>query len=137
MVADADAQKNGLRHMNERNGATFKITNDPRITRLGRFLRKYSIDEFPQLFNVIKGDMSIVGPRPHPEDDFDQYRLEDLRRLDVLPGVTGLWQVTARRDPSFEKNIELDLEYINNWNLAMDIKIILKTIPEVFRGLGR
>ena len=136
MVADADAQKDGLRHMNERNGATFKITNDPRITRLGRFLRKYSIDEFPQLFNVIKGDMSVVGPRPHPEDDCDQYRLEDLRRLDVLPGLTGLWQVTARRDPSFEKNIELDLEYINNWNLAMDVKIILKTIPEVFRGSG-
>jgi lipopolysaccharide/colanic/teichoic acid biosynthesis glycosyltransferase len=122
--------------LNERNGATFKIANDPRITRFGRVLRKFSIDELPQLFNVLKGDMSMVGPRPHPEDDFDQYRLEDLRRLDVLPGITGLWQVSARRDPSFETNVMLDLEYINNWSLSLDIKILLKTIPAVLRAEG-
>src|SRR2546423_14967136 len=104
MRMDADAHKAQLRSMNERNGATFKIANDPRITRVGRFLRKYSIDEFPQLVNVFKGDMSMVGPRPHPFDDYDQYQLGHLRRLDVLPGVTGLWQISARRDPSFETN---------------------------------
>jgi exopolysaccharide biosynthesis polyprenyl glycosylphosphotransferase len=136
MVADADARKENLRHMNERNGATFKITNDPRITRFGHFLRKYSIDELPQLFNVLKGEMSIVGPRPHPVDDYNNYQLEDLRRLDVLPGVTGLWQVSARRDPSFEKNVILDLEYIENWNVFLDLKILLRTIPEVLRGSG-
>ncbi|MGE5322930.1 MAG: sugar transferase [Actinomycetota bacterium] len=137
MVADADAKKEDLRHLNERNGATFKIENDPRITRLGHFLRKFSIDEFPQIVNVIKGDMSMVGPRPHPLDDYHQYRLEDLRRLDVLPGITGLWQVSARRDPSFERNVLLDLEYINNWNLALDLKILVKTVQEVLRGSGR
>ena len=136
MVDGADALKNDLRHMNERNGATFKIANDPRITGVGHFLRKYSIDELPQLFNVLKGEMSIVGPRPHPVDDYNHYQLEDLRRLDVLPGVTGLWQVSARRDPSFEKNVMLDLEYIQNWNVMLDLKIVLKTIPEVFRGSG-
>jgi exopolysaccharide biosynthesis polyprenyl glycosylphosphotransferase len=137
MVEEADSLKDHLRHLNERNGATFKIEKDPRITRLGRFLRKFSIDEFPQLINVLKGDMSMVGPRPHPLDDYHQYRLEDLRRLDVLPGITGLWQVSARRDPSFEKNVLLDLEYINNWNLALDLKILVKTVQEVLRGSGR
>jgi lipopolysaccharide/colanic/teichoic acid biosynthesis glycosyltransferase len=136
MVADADARKNGLMHMNERNGATFKIVDDPRITRLGRFLRKYSIDELPQLLNVFKGDMSAVGPRPHPEDDFKRYDLEHFRRLDVTPGLTGLWQVTARHDPSFEKNVSLDLEYIENWNVLLDLRILFKTIPVVFRGSG-
>ncbi len=137
MVVDADTKKDELRHLNEREGATFKITNDPRITSFGKFLRKFSIDELPQLFNVLRGEMSIVGPRPHPVDDFHHYQPEDLRRLDVLPGVTGLWQVSARRDPSFEKNVLLDLEYISNWNLLLDIKIILKTVPEVLRGSGR
>jgi lipopolysaccharide/colanic/teichoic acid biosynthesis glycosyltransferase len=122
--------------LNERNGATFKIANDPRITRVGRFLRRFSIDEFPQLLNVLRGEMSLVGPRPHPQEDFDQYRLEDLRRLDVLPGITGLWQVSARQDASFETNVILDLEYINNWNLLFDMRILLKTIPEVLRGSG-
>ena len=136
MCVNADAQKEDLRHLNQRNGATFKIENDPRITPLGHVLRKFSIDEFPQLINVLKGDMSMVGPRPHPLDDYHQYRLEDLRRLDVLPGITGLWQVRARRDPSFQKNVLLDLEYINNWNLALDVKILVKTVQEVLRGSG-
>lgn len=136
MCVDADERKNGLMHMNERNGATFKITDDPRITRLGRFLRKYSVDELPQLFNVLKGDMCVVGPRPHPEDDFKRYDLEHFRRLDVTPGLTGLWQVTARHDPSFEKNVSLDLEYIENWNILLDLKILAMTVPVVFRGSG-
>jgi exopolysaccharide biosynthesis polyprenyl glycosylphosphotransferase len=137
MVADADQKKDDLRHMNQRNGATFKIANDPRITRLGRVLRRYSMDELPQFFNVLKGDMSIVGPRPHPVDDVEKYQLADLRRLDVLPGITGLWQVSARHDPSFEKNVMLDLEYIQNWTIWMDLKIILKTVPEILGGSGR
>ncbi|HJX85668.1 MAG TPA: sugar transferase, partial [Candidatus Angelobacter sp.] len=136
MEDNADARKDSLRHMNERNGATFKIVNDPRITRVGRFLRKFSIDELPQVLNVLKGDMSLVGPRPHPLDDFERYNLQHLRRLDVTPGMTGLWQVTARCDPSFERNVLLDLEYIENWNILLDVKILLKTVPEVFRGSG-
>ncbi|HWX53038.1 MAG TPA: sugar transferase [Verrucomicrobiae bacterium] len=137
MVDGADDLKEDLRHMNERNGATFKITNDPRITRVGRLLRKYSVDEMPQFLNVLRGEMSIVGPRPHPVDDFRQYRLTDLRRLEVPPGITGLWQVSARRDPSFEKNVLLDLEYIEKWSFMLDLEIALRTIPEVFRGSGR
>lgn len=136
MIADADAHKDTLRSMNERNGATFKISQDPRITRVGRFLRRYSIDELPQLFNVFKGEMSIVGPRPHPLDDYKQYELGDLRRLDVLPGITGLWQINARRDPSFETNVLLDLEYIETWNIWLDIKILLRTVGEICRGSG-
>ena len=101
MVKDADSQKDHLRQTNQRSGPFFKIAEDPRITRLGRFLRRYSLDELPQLWNVVKGEMSLVGPRPHPLDDVAGYEIEHLARLDVTPGITGLWQVTARRDPSF------------------------------------
>ncbi|HEY2544757.1 MAG TPA: sugar transferase [Candidatus Acidoferrum sp.] len=136
MVEEADAQKDTLRKTNERNGPFFKMENDPRVTRSGRWLRKFSIDELPQLFNVLRGDMSLVGPRPHPVDDFERYTIEHLRRLDVKPGVTGLWQVTARRDPSFDTNMVLDLEYIENWSLCLDLKILLKTLPAVLQGEG-
>jgi exopolysaccharide biosynthesis polyprenyl glycosylphosphotransferase len=136
MVDRADAQKEELRKVNERDGPVFKVANDPRITRSGRRLRKFSIDELPQLFNVLRGDMSLVGPRPHPIDDFEQYSIEHLRRLDVKPGVTGLWQVTARRDPSFETNMMLDLRYIENWSLCMDLSILARTIPAVLRADG-
>lgn len=136
MVANADALKDELRHLNERQGPFFKIANDPRLTRVGRFLRKYSLDEFPQLWNVLKGEMSLVGPRPHPVDDYQQYTLEHLRRLDVTPGITGLWQVSARHDPSFEKNMALDLEYIESWGPWLDLKILLRTVPAVFKGSG-
>jgi exopolysaccharide biosynthesis polyprenyl glycosylphosphotransferase len=136
MVANADAQKEILRGANERSGPFFKMGKDPRITRCGRWLRRFSIDELPQLINVWLGDMSLVGPRPHPVDDYHRYTLENLRRLDVKPGLTGLWQVTARRDPSFETNMALDLDYIENWNLWLDIEILLKTVAEVFRGTG-
>jgi len=137
MVEDADSQKEKLRGGNERNGPFFKIKNDPRVTRCGRWLRKYSIDELPQLVNVLRGEMSLVGPRPHPVDDYERYGLEHLRRLDVKPGVTGLWQVKARRDPSFETAMTLDLDYIENWSLWMDIKILTRTLRVVRRGDGQ
>jgi exopolysaccharide biosynthesis polyprenyl glycosylphosphotransferase len=136
MVTDADKFKERLRASNERQGAFFKIKNDPRITYVGRFLRRYSLDEVPQLWNVLRGDMSLVGPRPHPCGDVEQYDLADLRRLDVTPGMTGLWQVTARRDPSFQRNMELDLEYIEKWTLWMDFRILYKTFSVVMQGSG-
>jgi exopolysaccharide biosynthesis polyprenyl glycosylphosphotransferase len=137
MVTEADQQKNSLRDKNERNGPFFKINNDPRITRCGRWLRKFSFDELPQLWNVFMGDMSLVGPRPHPVDDFERYDLEHLRRLDVKPGMTGLWQVKARYDPSFETSVALDLEYIESWNLFLDLKILWSTLPAILRAEGR
>ena len=136
MVANADALKDSLRHRNERQGPFFKIAHDPRVTRAGKFLRKYSLDELPQLWNVLKGEMSLVGPRPHPIDDCEKYTLDDLRRLEVRPGVTGLWQVTARQDPSFHASMELDIRYIETWRLLLDIQILLKTIPAVLRAEG-
>jgi len=136
MQANADSVKEKLRKQNERNGPFFKMENDPRITRSGRWLRKFSIDEVPQLVSVLLGDMSLVGPRPHPLDDYERYTIEHLRRLDVKPGMTGLWQVTARGDPSFETNMKLDLEYIENWSLRLDFKILAKTIPSVLRAEG-
>ncbi len=137
MVRDAEALKNSLRERNERRGPMFKIKDDPRITRMGRFLRRYSLDELPQLWNVLKGDMSLVGPRPHPLDDFSNYAIEHLPRLDVTPGMTGLWQVSAREDPSFQAGLSLDLEYIQRWNLAMDLRILLRTAGAVLRGSGQ
>ncbi|MFZ0803873.1 MAG: exopolysaccharide biosynthesis polyprenyl glycosylphosphotransferase [Terriglobales bacterium] len=136
MIPDADALKQKLRACNQRNGAFFKMVDDPRVTRLGRVLRRYSLDELPQLWNVLRGDMSLVGPRPHPVDDFERYHLEDLQRLEVLPGLTGLWQVTARRDPSFARNMALDREYIARWTLGMDFRILFKTVVVVLRGEG-
>jgi exopolysaccharide biosynthesis polyprenyl glycosylphosphotransferase len=138
MVGNADALKDQLRQTNnERSGPIFKIADDPRITRLGRFLRKYSLDELPQLWNVLKGDMSLVGPRPHPADDYAAYEVEHLARLDVMPGITGLWQVTARRDPSFQRGMELDREYIRTWSLASDMHILARTVIAVVSGSGQ
>ncbi len=136
MVRDADGLKEKLRERNRRQGPFFKITDDPRITRVGRWLRRYSLDELPQLWNVLKGEMSLVGPRPHPLDDFSEYTIEHLPRLDVTPGMTGLWQVTARRDPSFQTGMKLDIEYIHRWSLGMDLRILLRTAGVVLRGSG-
>ena len=136
MVRDADALKDALREQNQRQGPFFKITSDPRITRVGRFLRRYSLDELPQLLNVARGEMSLVGPRPHPLDDVSAYAIEHLARLDVIPGMTGLWQVTARRDPSFQTGMKLDIDYIHSWSLGMDMRILLKTVNAVWRGSG-
>jgi exopolysaccharide biosynthesis polyprenyl glycosylphosphotransferase len=136
MSAGADKLKSDLRAQNERQGPFFKMADDPRITRAGRFLRRYSLDELPQLWNVVRGEMSLVGPRPHPLDDFERYELGDLQRLDVPPGLTGLWQVTARRDPSFERSLALDLEYIRSWTLWRDFLILYKTVSVVLQGSG-
>jgi exopolysaccharide biosynthesis polyprenyl glycosylphosphotransferase len=136
MVSDAEKRRAEFIHMNERDGVLFKITNDPRITKLGRFLRKYSLDELPQFFNVLRGDMSVVGPRPPIASEVREYKLSHMRRLDVTPGVTGLWQVQGRQDPSFDSYVSLDVTYIENWSIWLDIKIILRTILVVFAGTG-
>jgi lipopolysaccharide/colanic/teichoic acid biosynthesis glycosyltransferase len=136
MVDGADELKESLRRFNERRDPFFKIADDPRVTQLGRFLRKYSLDELPQFWNVLKGDMSLVGPRPHPLDDYRRYRPEDHRRLEVKPGVTGLWQVVARTNPSFETCMKLDLEYMKRWSLLLDFKILVRTVPAVLAGEG-
>ncbi len=136
MVRDADQRRAEILHMNERDGVLFKVANDPRITRLGRFLRKYSIDELPQFINVVRGDMSIVGPRPPLAGEVRRYDLNHLRRLHVTPGITGLWQVQGRQDPSFAGYVSLDVAYIDNWSIWLDFKIILRTIGVVLAGTG-
>jgi len=136
MVKDAEQLRKNFEHLNERDGILFKISRDPRITRVGRLLRKYSIDEIPQFWNVLKGEMSLVGPRPALPQEVKQYQLDHLRRLDVRPGITGLWQVTGRTDPSFESYVSLDLEYIENWSLATDFRILLRTVEVVLQGTG-
>ena len=137
MVPDAELRQAALEHLNEVDGAAFKITNDPRVTPLGRFLRKASIDELPQLINVITGDMSLVGPRPLPVRDLQGF-YEDWhrRRFSVRPGLTGLWQVSGRSSTSFAKWMELDLHYIDKWSIWLDLKILFKTIPAVMKGSG-
>ena len=136
MVNRADELRDNLRDLNQRTGPCFKMANDPRITRLGRILRRYSLDELPQLWNVLKGEMSLVGPRPHPVTEFAAYEIEHLARLDVTPGITGLWQVSARRDPSCQRGMELDREYIQTWSLGSDLRILLRTFLAVAQGSG-
>jgi exopolysaccharide biosynthesis polyprenyl glycosylphosphotransferase len=136
MVRNADDLKASLRGQNQRSGPFFKISCDPRITRIGQFLRRYSLDELPQLWNVLQGEMSMVGPRPHPLDDVSEYSIQHLPRLDVVPGITGLWQVAARHDPSFQNGLNLDIEYIRRWSLKMDLSILLRTAGAVLRGSG-
>jgi len=136
MVRDAERRRAAIMHMNERDGVLFKITNDPRITKVGKLLRKYSLDELPQFFNVLRGDMSIVGPRPPLASEVREYKLSHLRRLDVMPGITGLWQVQARQDPSFDNYISLDVTYVENWSIWLDLKILIRTVVVVFAGTG-
>jgi exopolysaccharide biosynthesis polyprenyl glycosylphosphotransferase len=136
MVADADKKLKDLQHKNERDGILFKMTNDPRITKMGIKLRKYSLDELPQFFNVLSGDMSLVGPRPPLASEVEKYDLAHLKRLDVLPGMTGLWQVEARQDPSFDSYISLDTAYVENWNLLLDVRILARTVGVVLGGTG-
>lgn len=138
MVSDAEQRKQELAMLNEMDGPVFKVTNDPRVTPIGRFLRKWSIDEFPQLLNVLRGEMSLVGPRPLPVDEVD--RFDDpthRRRLSVKPGVTCLWQVSGRNNVrNFKEWVRLDLEYIDNWSLWLDLKILWRTVPAVLAGTG-
>jgi exopolysaccharide biosynthesis polyprenyl glycosylphosphotransferase len=136
MDSDAEQRRVDLMDRNERDGVLFKITDDPRITRLGRFLRKHSLDEFPQFFNVLCGDMSVVGPRPPLRSEVRAYELSHLRRLDVTPGITGLWQVQARQEPSFDSYISMDTIYIENWSIWLDLRIILRTFGVVLAGTG-
>jgi exopolysaccharide biosynthesis polyprenyl glycosylphosphotransferase len=137
MVVDAEKRMKEIEHLNEVSGPVFKIKNDPRITPLGRFLRKTSIDELPQLFNVLKGDMSLVGPRPLPIRDYEGFNEDwQRRRFSVRPGITCLWQIGGRSSISFEKWMELDLQYIDKWSLKLDLEILVKTIPAVLRGSG-
>ena len=136
MVSDAEQRRVDLMHRNERDGVLFKIANDPRITKLGRFLRKHSLDEFPQFFNVQCGDMSVVGPRPPLRSEVRAYELSHLRRLAVTPGITGLWQVHARQEPSFDSYITMDTIYIENWSIWLDLRIILRTFGVVLAGTG-
>ncbi len=137
MVRDAELQQDEIERLNQMRGAAFKIADDPRVTRLGRFLRRYSIDELPQLFNVLRGDMSIVGPRPAPLREVEQYDLWHRRRLSMRPGLTGLWQVQARGDLDFDRRAALDIAYIDRWSLWLDVMIILRTVPALVSQPGR
>ena len=137
MVVDAEQRKRDVEHLNQRNSILFKVEHDPRITAVGRFLRKYSLDELPQLINVLLGEMSLVGPRPCLPSEMKRYEIEALRRLEATPGITGLWQVKARRDPSFETYLSMDLTYIDNWNLWLDMTILANTLRVVFTGTGQ
>ena len=136
MYVDADARQVDLEGRNEKGGAIFKIRNDPRVTAVGRFLRRWSLDELPQLFNVLRGDMSLVGPRPLPQRDYD--RLEDWHRKRnlVLPGITGLWQVSGRSELDFDELVRLDFLYLERWSVFLDLTIMLKTVPAVIRAKG-
>jgi lipopolysaccharide/colanic/teichoic acid biosynthesis glycosyltransferase len=138
MVSDAEQLKQELESLNEMSGPVFKLTNDPRVTWIGRLLRKYSVDELPQLINVLRGEMSLVGPRPLPVDEVS--RFDDLahrRRLSVKPGLTCLWQISGRNQVTdFKDWVRLDLEYIDNWSLWLDLKILWRTIPVVLLGTG-
>jgi len=137
MVTDAEARQAELEALNQAKGPVFKIRNDPRVTRVGRFLRKTSIDELPQLLNVLRGEMSLVGPRPLPVRDVSRFTEASLmRRFSAKPGLTCLWQISGRSETSFDRWIEQDLEYIDQWSLALDLQILAKTVPIVMKGSG-
>ena len=137
MVANAEALQFSLMGLNEQDGPVFKITNDPRVTRTGWFLRKTSFDELPQFFNVLRGEMSVVGPRPPIPSEVEQYQQWQKRRLSVKSGITCIWQVSGRNSISFDEWMKLDLEYIDNWSLTLDAILIFKTIKVIFTGTGK
>jgi exopolysaccharide biosynthesis polyprenyl glycosylphosphotransferase len=142
MVVDADRKREELAHLNESDGRLFKIKDDPRVTRAGRWIRKFSVDELPQLFNVLRGDMNLVGPRPLPERDLAGIEKDPEmaywfeQRSKVQPGITGLWQVSGRSDLGFGEMVRFDIHYIQNWSLWLDLQILVKTLPAVVRGRG-
>lgn len=136
MINDAEKLKDELRDLNEMDGPVFKMKNDPRVTKVGRVLRRTSLDEFPQLINVLKGDMSLVGPRPPVPPEVAQYALCDRRRLSMKPGITGIWQVSGRNNIPFDQWMEMDRQYIDHWSLLLDLKILFRTVPVVFKREG-
>jgi exopolysaccharide biosynthesis polyprenyl glycosylphosphotransferase len=136
MVQDADVRRHQLKHLNEADGPVFKIARDPRVTRVGRFLRTTSLDEIPQFINVLRGDMSLVGPRPPIPEEVAQYEPWQLRRLDVRPGITCLWQISGRSRLGFQEWMRLDLEYIRHRSFLLDLKILVRTIPAVLSREG-
>ncbi len=136
MVTDAESRKSELSELNEKSGPVFKIENDPRVTRVGRILRKYSIDELPQLVNVLAGHMSLVGPRPPVPGEVERYELDHRGRLSMRPGITCLWQVSGRNQIEFEDWVKLDIEYVERWSLLLDLQILLATVPAVISGRG-
>ncbi|MGZ4657441.1 MAG: sugar transferase, partial [Blastococcus sp.] len=136
MVDGADAKLSDLLAQNEGNGLLFKMRKDPRVTRVGRWLRRFSLDELPQLFNVLGGSMSLVGPRPPLPHEVERYDTSIRRRLLVKPGLTGLWQISGRSDLSWEESVRLDLRYVENWSLALDLLILWKTASAVLRSRG-
>lgn len=136
MVTHADELRDTLAELNEATGPLFKVRNDPRQTRVGRFLRRYSLDELPQLYNVLRGEMSLIGPRPNLPYEVEQYQEWHKKRLSVSPGLTGLWQVSGRSDLTFDEMVLLDIYYVENWSLALDLHILLRSIPAVLKGRG-
>lgn len=137
MVEDAEARYQRLAALNEEStGLIIKIPDDPRVTSIGKVLRKFSLDEIPQFLNVIKGDMSLIGPRPPSPDEYERYDSRQRRRLEVKPGLTGLWQVSGRKDTDFDFMVQKDIEYIECQSLTFDLRILLKTIPVVLMGKG-
>jgi lipopolysaccharide/colanic/teichoic acid biosynthesis glycosyltransferase len=136
MVANAEALKEQLLARNEQTGPVFKMKNDPRVTPIGRFLRKHSIDELPQLINVLRGDMSIVGPRPPVPQEVARYQAWQRRRLSVRPGLTCIWQVSGRNQITFQDWMYLDMRYIDHWSITDDLNLILRTLPIVLTGRG-
>jgi exopolysaccharide biosynthesis polyprenyl glycosylphosphotransferase len=136
MIADAEGRRHEFAHLNEMNGPVFKARNDPRVTRFGKLLRKFSLDELPQLWNVLKGDMSLVGPRPPIPEEVAQYERWQRRRLAMKPGLTCLWQISGRNELDFEQWMRLDLAYIDNWSPWLDLKILVRTVPVVLSGKG-
>ncbi len=137
MVEDADVLRSKLLHLNERDSHhLFKISNDPRVTRLGRLLRRYSLDELPQFFSVLTGQMSVVGPRPCLASEYARYTKEQRRRVEAVPGITGLWQVSGRSDLSWDETVRLDLQYVENWSVFLDAAVMWKTLRAVVSGRG-
>jgi exopolysaccharide biosynthesis polyprenyl glycosylphosphotransferase len=136
MVVDAERRLEEIRHLNESDSVLFKVRADPRVTRVGRVLRKYSLDEFPQLLNVLSGEMSLVGPRPPLAREVDTYAEDVHRRLLVRPGMTGLWQVSGRAELSWADTVRLDLYYVDNWSMLSDLAIMVKTVKAVFFPRG-
>ncbi len=136
MVDDADRHQADLERHNEASGALFKMREDPRLTRVGRVLRRFSLDELPQLLNVLRGQMSLVGPRPLPQRDFDRLEEWHMKRYMVMPGMTGLWQVSGRAELDFDDLVRLDFLYLERWSVFLDLTILVKTLPAVIWGRG-